>query len=239
MANMEYVTRNKLTIEANNQQRSSRKNILIIGLLLFFGSLFIHVFVSFLVLLFTLVAWVSQNGDAALRAGAVGEDNAIKLLSKLPDTFAIYNQVDIPNPKSRTGFNEADIIVVGPEVIFVIEVKNNNGSIVGSEGDKEWQVNKVGRGGTPYSKAMRNPISQVKQLVWLLSEDLKKKNSRVWIQGVVLFSNSKANLLISGSTSAPVIRNSQLMDYLISYETKSKGSDISKVKQSIAQLKKA
>jgi len=77
MANMEYVTHNKLTIEANEQKRSSRKNILIGGVLLFFVSLFIHVFLGLIVLLFTLVAWVQQNGDEALRSGAAGEDNTI------------------------------------------------------------------------------------------------------------------------------------------------------------------
>lgn len=237
MANMEYVTANKLTLEADDQKRSSRKKILIGGLLIFVGSLFVHVFLSLFILLFTLLAWAQQNGDEVLRVGAVGEDDAVRLLSNLPDTFTIFNQVNIPNSKSRTGYNEADIIVVGPEAIFIIEVKHNNGSIIGSEGEREWQVNKVGRGGTPYSKTMRSPIAQVKQLVWLLSEDMKKKNTRAWIQGVVLFSNNEANVTVSEPTSIPVLRNSQLIDYLVSYEAKSKNFDVNKVKHSIAGLK--
>lgn len=239
MANMEYVTENKLTAEANEQKRSSRKSIFIWGGLLFLGSLFIQPFLSLIIFLFTLLAWAQQNGDQALRAGAEGEDNTIRLLRHLPDTFTIFNQVNIPNPKSKTGYNEADIIVVGPEAIFIVEVKNNNGSIVGSESDKEWRVNKMGRGGTAYSKTMRNPISQVKQLVWLLSEDMKKKNSRAWIQGVVLFSNNEANVSMPDSSNVPVLRNGQLLDYLVSYKAKSKNLDFSKVKGSIAGLKHA
>lgn len=173
MANMENLTKNKLTIEADYKQRSNRKYIFIFGVIVALATSFINIYLGLFSIFVTLVLWASQNGDEALRSGAVGEDNTISLLSRLPDTFTIYNQVDIPNSKSKTGFNEADVIVVGPEAVFVIEVKHNNGAIIGSEAEKEWSVNKVGRGGKPYSKMMRNPISQVKKLVWLLAEDMK------------------------------------------------------------------
>lgn len=102
----------------------------------------------------------------------------IERLSQLPDTFTVYNQVYIPNVKSRTGFNEADVIVVGPNAVFVIEVKHNSGSITGADSDREWQIKKASRGGIVYGKTMRNPISQVKRLVWLLAGELKAKHSR-------------------------------------------------------------
>jgi hypothetical protein len=239
MANMEYVTDNKLTAEADQQKNASRKTIMILGMAIAVGALFIHIYASLFVLFLTLIAWASQNGSETLRSGAIGEDIALKILSGLPRTFTIYNQVDIPNAKSKTGFNEADLIVVGPNAVFIIEVKHNNSQIVGSENDNEWTVKKVGRGGTAYSKTMRNPISQVKMLVWLLSEDMKKKKSRAWIQGVVLFSNNDAEVKISGTTSLPILRNNEIIDYIQSYETKSNISNISKVTQSIADLKVA
>ena len=237
MANMENLTKNKLTIEADYKQRSNRKYIFIFGVIVALATSFINIYLGLFSIFVTLVLWASQNGDEALRSGAVGEDNTISLLSRLPDTFTIYNQVDIPNSKSKTGFNEADVIVVGPEAVFVIEVKHNNGAIIGSEAEKEWSVNKVGRGGKPYSKMMRNPISQVKKLVWLLAEDMKKKKSKAWIQGVALFSNDKADVSIYQPTSIPVLRNGDLIRYLQSYKAKSKIANIRQVKQGISELK--
>lgn len=128
----------------------------------------------------TAFAWFTSNGDEILNAGAEGEDLTIKEIDRLPNSFAVFNQVNVPNVKSRTGYNEADIVVVSDEAVFIIEVKHNNGSISGEIDDKEWAVKKVGRGGTEYGKTMRNPISQVKKLVWLLSEQFKQENNRVW-----------------------------------------------------------
>lgn len=239
MANMEYVTENKLTKEADQQKSLNQNTILIIGGVISLVALFIHFYATIFVVLATLVMWASQNGSEILRAGAVGEDLAVEILQKLPDSYTVYNQVDIPNDKSKTGFNEADLIVVGPNSIFVIEVKHNNGKIVGTDGDRKWSVNKVGRGGTAYSKSMRNPISQVKKTVWLLSEDMKKKKSRAWIQGVVLFSNDAAEILISGTSNIPILRNDELVEYILSYESKSSISSLEKVTEGIAKLKAA
>ena len=239
MANVEYVTHNKLTEEADNQKRSSQKLIGILGVSLAVVALFFHYYISIFILVGTLFVWASQNGSETLRAGAVGEDIALDVLKKLPDSFTIYNQVDIPNEKSRTGFNEADLIVVGPSAIFVVEVKHNNGHITGSDSDKEWGVRKVGRGGTAYSKTMRSPVSQVKKLVWLLSEDLKKNHSRAWVQGVVLFSNRDAEVSVTNSSNVPVLRNQDIVDYIQSYKAKSTISNIGKVTNNIAKLKAA
>lgn len=239
MANMDYVTENKLTLEANQQKRSARKGVLIFGILLALAALYIHVIASFFVLLATLASFRQQNGSHILRAGAVGEDYALSLLSKLPDTFTIYNQVDIPNPQSRTGVNEADIIVVGQNAVFVIEVKHNNGTITGSETDNEWQIRKVGRGGTAYGKTMRNPIVQVKKLVWLLSEDLKAKHSKAWVQGVVLFSHPEVQLAMPSSASVPVLRAHELLPFIQGYQGKAKMADPARITQGIARLKAA
>ncbi|KZY43421.1 hypothetical protein A3732_14340, partial [Oleiphilus sp. HI0050] len=222
MANLEYVTSNKLTIEADAQKRKSRKGVMIVGLILALGALFLHPVAAAIVMVFALISWGSQNGSQTLRAGAVGEDITMNVLSHLPDSYTIYNQVDLPNEKSRTGFNEADIIVMGPDTVFVIEVKHNNGSIYGTEGDKDWHVQKVGRGGTPYSKTMRNPIAQVKKLVWLLSDDLKKKNGRAWVQGVVVFSNQDSSVRVRHSGNVPVLNLSELNRYILSYQAKSR-----------------
>ncbi len=237
MANLNYITENKLTLESDEEKYSNRKFVVIIGCALAIGALFIHYYLSGLVLFLTFISYFLQSGNDILDAGAVGEDITLNALKRLPDSYTIYNQVDIPNSKSRTGFNEADLIVVGPNAVFVIEVKHNNGSITGSDTDRDWEVLKLGRGGTGYSKTMRNPISQVKKLVWLLSENLKSKKSKAWIQGVVLFSNNNAELTINNDSNVQVVRDIDIVNYIKSYKSKSNISNISKITQDIAQLK--
>ena len=239
MANLNYITDNKLTVESDQQKKSSRKVVIIVGVTIALVALLFHLYLSLFVLVFTLFIWGFQSGNQILLSGAAGEDTALGVLSELPDTFTLYNQVDIPNSQSKTGFNEADLIVVGPNAVFVIEVKHNNGQIIGSENDREWTINKVGRRGTAYSKTMRNPIAQVKKLVWLLAEDMKKRKYRAWIQGIVLFSNNDAEVSITGETNISILRNNEIINYILSYKSKSNISNIDKVIQAIADLKAA
>lgn len=217
MANLNYVTQNKLTKEVNAQKASAQKMIFAIGFVIAMLGFLVNLMVGFAVLLITAFLCVSQKGSDRLKAGAIGEDIALNALKGLPDSYTIYNQVDIPNKKSRTGVNEADLLVVGPQAIFVIEVKHNKGKIVGGDKDQEWTATKIGRRGTRYSKNMRNPIAQVKKLVWLLSEELKRSKRRAWIQGIVLFSNAEANVSVANDSNVPVLTNADIVNYILSY----------------------
>ncbi|MBU3824593.1 MAG: NERD domain-containing protein [Candidatus Oceanisphaera merdipullorum] len=239
MANFEYVTANKLTRDAHGYKHTNRTLVLMVGLGITFVVSAIYLPATPLALLLTAGLWWSQKSSPILLAGAAGEDLVIDLLRDLPDTFTVYNQVDIPNAKSRTGFNEADVIVVGPNAVFIIEVKHNSGSIKGADGDSEWRVEKTSRGGNVYGKTMRNPISQVKRLVWLLSKDLKAKHSRAWIQGVVLFSHQDVAANIDNDSNVPVMGSNDIVNYIASYQAKVEIANNRKLVGDIAALKGA
>lgn len=239
MANFDYVTANKLTLNAHGYKNTNRTLVVMIGLCIAFVVSAIYLPATPLVLLLTAAAWWSQKSHPVLLAGAEGEDLVIELLGELPDTFTVYNQVDIPNSKSRTGFNEADIIVVGPNAVFVIEVKHNSGSIRGTDTDQQWKIKKISRGGSVYGKTMRNPIFQVKRLVWLLSQDLKAKRSRAWIQGVVLFSHQNVDAKIENNSNVPVMGRADIVNYIATYQAKFDIADNRKLVSDIAALKGA
>ena len=239
LANFEYVTANKLTRDAHGYKNTNRILVALVGLGIAFIVSAIYLPATPLVLLLTVALLWSQKSSAILLAGAQGEDLVIDVLRQLPDTFTVYNQVDIPNAKSRTGFNEADVIVVGPNAVFIIEVKHNNGRITGADNDPEWQIKKLSRIGNVYGKTMRNPISQVKRLVWLLSKDLKAKRSRAWIQGVVLFSHQDVAAEIDNDSNVPVMGSNDIVNYIASYQAKSDIANHSKVISDIAALKGA
>lgn len=239
MANFDYVTANKLTLNAHGYKNTNRTLVALVGLGIAFVVSAIYLPATPVVLLLTAAVWWSQKSHPILLAGAEGEDLVIDLLSALPDTFTVYNQVDIPNAKSRTGFNEADVIVAGPNAVFVIEVKHNSGRIRGADTDREWRIEKTSRGGSVYGKTMRNPISQVKRLIWLLSKDLKAKGSRAWIQGVVLFSHQDVDAKIDNDSNVPVMGRADIVNYINAYQAKCDIANNAKLISDIAALKGA
>jgi hypothetical protein len=75
---------------------------------------------------FTIYQSVKKGGSAIMLAGAAGEDLALAHLSRLPDEYTVFNQICLPDSRSRTGYREADFVVVGPNGVFIIENKCNH-----------------------------------------------------------------------------------------------------------------
>lgn len=232
MANTQHVRANRLT----NEAKQSRKRVLIIGAPI----------VAVLCILFPVVSWwfliafliIFLNAGTIKRAGARGEDSTLDVLATLPDSFVILNQIELPNPETKKGFTELDFIVVGSNGVFVIEVKNNNSRIVGSEEEKEWTINKIGRKGTPYTSSMRNPIKQVKGQIWILSKFLKERGHKAWIDGVVYFSNPDSVVEFLKTPSVPFFNNGGLTNYIQSYRPKFPVKNPDKIVQALLSLRK-
>jgi len=237
MANISYVTSNRLTEESKSMQARSRKIVLIVGAPVVIGAFIYNDQAGWVALIIAFFVFVSQRGSDVIEAGAKGEDIALKLLKKLPDSFTIFNQVDIPSKKSRTGVVEADLVVSGPSTVFVIEVKHNNGEIQCDESSPQWSVTKTGRGGTRYGKEMRNPVKQVKSQVWLLGEYLKGKKAKPWIQPIVLFTNPDVVLSRSAQHTVPVLKAAEIVDYMNSFKSNSDRPVKAATVQALAALK--
>lgn len=239
MANFKYVTENRLTTEAEKEKTRKRKLIILIGgpialaLSVFTQSLPISAFSIFTL----IIAIFAIRCDSTVLAGAQGENLAIAGLRQLSDEFLVLNQVDIPNKESRTGVNEADLVVCGPEGIFAIEVKHNNGMIYGNENSQEWSITKVSSSGNAYGKSMRNPIKQVKKIVWLIKEHLKSKGAKVWIQGMVIFTNPSASLLIEGNPSLPIMSLDDAISYIANFKNSHGAGVVAKATQEMIKLK--
>lgn len=177
-----------------------------------------------------------QLSDDQLRiqAGADGEDLAIETASALPKEYALINQVDIP---SKTGFNEADLIVVGPRCIFMIEIKHNSGKISGHPLDTKWDVEKKSNGGTFFYSEMRNPVKQVKNVTLLLSDQLKKHSSPAWIQPIVLFTHEYVRFALD-KTDVPILTTEDLNSYIEFYQHENCADISEKTLSTIVELKK-
>lgn len=142
--------------------------------------------------------------------GIKGENRAFDELAKLSERYHVFNNVQLHcEGRSR----EIDILVVGTNGVFVVEVKNHNGFISGDIAEHQWTQHKTGRKGGEYSKDMRNPVMQVKGQVYSLAKNLQTAGYQAWVEGIVYFSNPEVTLSIRGEN----YKVTDSVDYLIRF----------------------
>ena len=82
---------------------------------------------------------------------------------------------------------EIDCIIVNRYGVFIIEVKNYVGYLVGDETDKNWIKYKTTYPGQIYHKITDNPLNQAKRERMILKDYLRDKGFNVWIEEYVMF----------------------------------------------------
>lgn len=87
---------------------------------------------------------------------------------------------------------EIDNLIINKNGIFIIEVKNYNGTLYGDIDDFEWKKRKVSPGGNVFTKEVKNPIKQMKRQTYLLSQYLKENGIRIWISPFAYFINDNS-----------------------------------------------
>lgn len=171
-------------------------------------------------LLYAAFRAANNAGSPERLRGAIGEERALEVLAKLPQEYVIYNQVKLPDSRSRTGYREADFIVIGPNGLFVVENKDFRGTIVGTGEDAKWEQHKVGRGGTPYVTYARNPVRQVQVYVSLLAKLFSSKGIKAWIMTPIV-SLSRDNCIDQiRSDRVRVIQGTDLCEVILGYKQK-------------------
>jgi hypothetical protein len=191
MADLKHVKTNRITEELDREVTGKRKLVLVFGLPVALVLLLVNPSLGIMAVLGVAVGWFMAGGkDAAKLSGAAGEDYTLQVLASLPATYTVFNQVELPDEKSRTGWRELDFIVCGPNGIFVVESKNHRGDLSGSEDDDTWTVHKVGRRGTAYASSVRNPVRQVKSQVAVLRKYLARQKLHPWIEPIISLSSN-------------------------------------------------
>ena len=170
-----------------------------------------------------LLAWfvsyqiTKYQGSTVMLAGAAGEDRVQAALSGLPAEYTLFNQIRLPDERSRTGFREADFVVVGNNGVFIIENKDYRGEIRGDATAANWELHKIGIGGTPYTKACRNPVRQVRVYVTLLSRLFAMRDIKARIIPLVSLSQNNSLAGIS-SPRVPVVGVDELCGKIIAHK---------------------
>lgn len=185
-----------------------------------------------------LLMFGRRDLDPARLSGAEGEERLILTLAHLPNEFTVLNQVYIPNPKSATGATEIDAVLISPVGIILLEAKNNSGTIIGGdEGAREWTVLKVGRGGTPYTSTMRNPVRQARRQMHTVREWLETQGVKVPIRPMVVLTNPTASFDGDDSYSVPVVTIATVADRVVALSERKQKADPDSLAKAEAALK--
>nr|WP_320147901.1 nuclease-related domain-containing protein [uncultured Anaeromusa sp.] len=129
-------------------------------------------------------------------SGARGESGAKKYLEKLPNDYCVFSNLHLQYEGKEC---EIDLLAIGSNGIFAVEVKNHNGKISGEADSEYWEQKKTGRKGGVYTAKMKNPIKQVKRSVYILSRILEENQVRSWITPMVLLTNQPSGVDVESS----------------------------------------
>lgn len=235
-ADTRYLRRNRLWQEADRQTGSALGGSVLGGVLL---ALIVGVSLGPIAGLLAgavaaAIGFSMMSGGSIMAAGAEGEDLAVQVIRQLPAGYTPFNQIRIPRADRNP--IEADLIVVGPGVVQVIEVKHNKGEIQIRPESPEWTVFKTGRKGGSYESSMRNPIKQVRGQVDALARYLKSQGIKQWVTGSVVLSHPEAEFQPITHQDVAVLRLGQLVSHVQSVRRQQGVSDTEAVVQAIARL---
>jgi hypothetical protein len=165
----------------------------------------------------------SITGNQFLRffLGSHGETKVTLQMAKLPDNYIIINDVTIPNG-SRTA--QIDHVLIADNGIFCIETKSHQGTIYGSETERNWKQVKSGG----YTNEFYSPIKQCMTHTMALKTLLKNNGFNIFIQPIVVFTTDDTVLHITSKT--PVLKAEQLPQYITEYTSNRQISDADKQK---------
>jgi len=124
------------------------------------------------------------------RAGKAGEKAFFTVLkSVLTKDDRMFTNVEISWEGRRT---ELDAVVVNACGVFLFEVKNYSGELIGGENDEEWLKRHTSSSGKVYEKMVRNPIRQLKREIHLTASALRERGLDVWVSGCVYLTENNS-----------------------------------------------
>ena len=159
-----------------------------------------------------------MDGDMRkLLAGLEGEAAELEAVSRLDDNSYIFENLVIWLDDHK---NEADLIVVNPSGVTVIEVKNYSGTILGDLSQPELIQRKYKKKGKYTDDEADNPVRQIEGPAGKLEAFLARKGIPVAVRRCALFTNENVNLQVSDakglSRTCPLflLGSTELLPYL-------------------------
>ena len=152
--------------------------------------LIISVIIIIVVAICEAQAQKAEDEFLAEEAGRYGELRATEIIKKcLNEDDRLFTNISVFFDDKET---ELDNVIVNKYGVFIIEVKNYNGRLVGHEEDFEWTKYHTTEAGNTYTKIVKNPIKQVKRQVYILARHLEENGAKVWVKGYTLLLNNNS-----------------------------------------------
>lgn len=140
------------------------------------------------------------------------DNNVTKLLNNLPDNCMVFHDIYIPRKNGSS--TRIEHIVINQNGLFIIETKNYNGVIKGSENSEYWTQIVAGHEAPFY-----NPVLQNKHLIKDLQYYLRDVLHNVPVCSVIVFGKHSLLKLEKPIKEAKVINSSKL-SWVLRYESK-------------------
>lgn len=153
-------------------------------------------------------------------AGYKGEALGQKELKKLKKHgYKVFSNMKL---KHNNDQSEMDFIVIGSNGIFIVEVKNIKGTIIGHVEDHHlFQIKKTKY--NTYENKFYNPLKQVNTHVYKLSKYLKDNNINNWIEGYVYFPKKHSIIQVKNNEKIYSKKGKHsLIKHIRNYQTKDK-----------------
>lgn len=150
---------------------------------------FAFALIAFIIIIVVLIGRETPQAPSSAepgerRAGKLGEKKAAAVIkSAMQSDDLLFTNVYVEHDGKRA---ELDNVIVNKYGVFIIEVKNYRGWLVGGEDDHEWKKYKITGAENVYEKNVRNPIKQVKRQIYVLSRFLEANGAGVWIRGYAM-----------------------------------------------------
>jgi hypothetical protein len=156
------------------------------------------------------------------KKGTIGEERVTRTLSTaLNNEYSMLNDVKL---RGIAGGN-IDHVVVGPTGIFVIETKNIKGKI--SYYGDNWE----GVGRKSPSRQARINAMKIRKLLTSSSEPVSRP---LWIQGIVVFTNYKAEITVRKPPEhVKVTKIDELADYIKGEPRRLEAKEIERIEAEI------
>lgn len=169
--------------------------------------------VAGMILFFSSIG-ASSSVPADQLVGIEGELRTLETLKQLPDECTLFNRVMLPDEWLPNGQRELDFIVIAPNGLFVIEVKNTPGRIHVDPDARHWPLVGRGCGGRPDWQAVANPLPQVRAQAAALERWLLRHGQNEPIHSVVCFSRPEVILENTSASPIPVVVPEQLLELI-------------------------
>jgi hypothetical protein len=144
------------------------------------------------------------------KRGIEGEKQVINTLATLDDQYYLINDVKFPND-----IGNIDHVVLGPNGIFAVETKNFSGEIL-CNGDAWSRLHRSRKRydlGNPSGQARYN-AKIVRKLIGSLPS---LKESKIWVDPIVVFTDPNVNLDIKNTETA-ILKISGLVDCILKHD---------------------